>query len=98
MVWSVVIKRRLKKAILNHFIDFLGTSQVRSGNFDSSIFQDRLVSVTDWDSLCSIALREEIKEALWSINDNKSPGPDGFNSVFFKKAWSIVGKEICMVV
>lgn len=91
-------QEEIKKAILNHFIDFLGTSQVRSGNFDISIFQDRLVSVTDWDSLCSIPSKEEINEALWSINDNKSLGPDGFNSFFVKKAWSIVGKEICMVV
>lgn len=29
--------------------------------------------------------------ALFGIGDDKSPGPDGFSSYFFKKAWPIVG-------
>jgi len=31
---------------------------------------------------------EEIKVALWSINDSSSPGPDGFNSRFYKIHWN----------
>ena len=34
---------------------------------------------------------EEIKKAMFSINDSKAPSPDGFSSLFFKEAWSIVG-------
>ncbi|GKA71267.1 protein LAZ1, partial [Tanacetum coccineum] len=33
----------------------------------------------------------EIKGALFSIGDDKPPGPDGFNAAFFKKSWDIVG-------
>lgn len=29
---------------------------------------------------------EEIKVALFSIPDNKAPGPDGYNALFFKKS------------
>lgn len=29
---------------------------------------------------------------------NKSPGPDGFGSGFFKSAWNIVGDEVSEVV
>lgn len=53
---------------------------------------------SDWESLCGVAFEQEIKEALWSIRDDKSLGPDGFNNYFFKKAWGIVGKEICMAI
>nr|GEU84968.1 hypothetical protein [Tanacetum cinerariifolium] len=36
----------------------------------------------------------EIKEALFDIGDNKSPGPDGYIVVFFKK--HVVGQEVCL--
>lgn len=32
---------------------------------------------------------EEAKAALYSINDSKSPGPDGFSSKIFKLHWDI---------
>ncbi|XP_057958563.1 uncharacterized protein LOC131151336 [Malania oleifera] len=35
----------------------------------------------------------KIKNALFSIGDDKSPGPDGFSSCFFKKSWNIIEKE-----
>ncbi|KAH1114715.1 hypothetical protein J1N35_008093 [Gossypium stocksii] len=31
-------------------------------------------------------LMVEIKEAVWSCDENKAPGPDGFNICFFKKS------------
>jgi len=41
---------------------------------------------------------EEIKNALWSIPGNKSPGPDGFTSQFFKDAWTVCGKDFTKAV
>ncbi|XP_038999841.1 uncharacterized protein LOC120125471 [Hibiscus syriacus] len=41
---------------------------------------------------------EEIKEALWGQGNDKSPGPDGYNPCFFKKAWSIVGEDFKVVI
>ena len=38
--------------------------------------------------------QEEIKRAIFSMNDAKAPGPDGFNSLFYKKAWNIVGSDV----
>ncbi|KAL2901547.1 hypothetical protein RDABS01_026629 [Bienertia sinuspersici] len=37
---------------------------------------------------------EEIKEALISIPGSKTPGPDGYNSTFFKASWHIIGRDI----
>ncbi|KAH0756998.1 hypothetical protein KY290_020491 [Solanum tuberosum] len=33
--------------------------------------------------------KEEVKQALWAIDDNKSPGPDGYGSKFFKDCWGL---------
>ncbi|GJZ55471.1 RNA-directed DNA polymerase, eukaryota, reverse transcriptase zinc-binding domain protein [Tanacetum coccineum] len=41
---------------------------------------------------------KEIKEALFDINSSKVVGPDGYTSCFFKKAWNIIGTDICLAV
>ncbi|XP_058211744.1 uncharacterized protein LOC131323927 [Rhododendron vialii] len=40
----------------------------------------------------------EIKAALMSINGDKAPGPDGFNSLFFQKSWDVVGSDFVAAV
>lgn len=37
---------------------------------------------------------DEIKYALFSIPDEKSPSIDGFSNHFYKNAWEIVGEDI----
>ena len=41
---------------------------------------------------------EEIKDALFDIGDDKVPSPDGYTSCFFKRAWNIVGINVCSAV
>lgn len=41
---------------------------------------------------------QEIKEALWSIPDDKAPGLDGFNSAFYKASWSVVGEDMVQAI
>lgn len=41
---------------------------------------------------------EEIKSVIFSIGDDKSPGPDGFTAAFFKHAWDTVGTEVVNAV
>ncbi|GJW77890.1 hypothetical protein Tco_0139572 [Tanacetum coccineum] len=43
-------------------------------------------------------LDQEIKEAVFSLGDNKAPGPDGYSAAFFKEAWDIISVDICKVV
>ncbi|VFQ98410.1 unnamed protein product [Cuscuta campestris] len=40
----------------------------------------------------------EVKEALFSIGNDKAPGRDGFTAAFFKSKWNIVGQSLCEAV
>ncbi|KAL0295233.1 UNVERIFIED_CONTAM: hypothetical protein Sangu_3203000 [Sesamum angustifolium] len=40
----------------------------------------------------------EIKEAMFDIDEDSAPGPDGYTSGFFKSAWLVVGADICEAV
>ena len=42
--------------------------------------------------------RDEIRMAVWSCGENKSPGPDGYSFEFFRKYWSFVGPDFCEAV
>ncbi|GJZ98118.1 hypothetical protein Tco_0670571 [Tanacetum coccineum] len=36
----------------------------------------------------------EIREAIFAIRDNKSPGLDGYSTAFFKEAWDIIADDV----
>ncbi|GAU44256.1 hypothetical protein TSUD_400020 [Trifolium subterraneum] len=48
------------------------------------------LSNTDNDALIGVFSEKEIREAVWSCDRNKSPGPDGFNFNFLKTCWNVV--------
>ncbi|GKA07339.1 RNA-directed DNA polymerase, eukaryota, reverse transcriptase zinc-binding domain protein, partial [Tanacetum coccineum] len=92
-----VIKSRMHKSRINCVRDSKGTLYNRDDVVVQFVkhFQDFLGNVVDVKDYIEDA---EIKEAMFQIDGNKAPGPDGFSSHFFKRAWTIVGKDVCEVV
>lgn len=43
-------------------------------------------------------LEGEVKEALFSMDPYKAPGPDGFQPVFFRNYWHVISKDIWFLV
>ncbi|GJZ11096.1 zinc finger, CCHC-type containing protein [Tanacetum coccineum] len=41
---------------------------------------------------------DEIQSAMFSIGNDKVPGPDGYTSVFLKKSYDVVGMDVCNAV
>lgn len=39
-------------------------------------------------------ISEEIKSTFFDMDNNKTPGSDGFGALFYKKAWDIIGKDV----
>ncbi|GKC40489.1 3-ketoacyl-CoA synthase 11-like protein [Tanacetum coccineum] len=58
----------------------------------------KTVSAISASNMVREVTNEEIKAAMFDTGDDKSPGPDGYTFVFFKKGWNIVGYDVCNTV
>ena len=48
--------------------------------------------------LCQPFADSDIKKMLFSIPNHKSPGPDGYNSGFYKACWEDIGHLVCSAI
>jgi hypothetical protein len=76
----------------------LGTSSAISPIDEDVVHSGPCLDTTHSDFLLAPVTNETIKEALFSVGNNKAPGPDGFSSLFFKQSWDIVGADFCAAV
>lgn len=96
-------RMELPEAIRDKVVDFYNTlwgrdqrsASVAAGRV-TELFEPRL-SVEQSCNLGMEVSDNEIKHALFSIKDSKAPGPDGYNTYFFKKAW-LCGESFLSVV
>ena len=63
---------------------------------------DNLISpvITDEDNLllCAIPTIDEIKQTLFNLGSNKSPGPDGMSALFYKHYWKVINQDLIEAV
>ncbi|XP_022014922.1 uncharacterized protein LOC110914438 [Helianthus annuus] len=85
------------KALLDHYENFLGRKDNNLVNPSPELFVNKL-NPDKAQLMVREVSNEEIKNAMFDIGDNKASGPDGFSSVFFKKAWDTVGSDVCLVL
>uniref|UniRef100_A0A803MLN0 Reverse transcriptase domain-containing protein n=1 Tax=Chenopodium quinoa TaxID=63459 RepID=A0A803MLN0_CHEQI len=77
----------------------LGTQAFASGNVHpAEIAKGSVLSNEHSDNICRAFTARDVKRAVWSINDNKAPGPDGFSRKFFNATWDITGLDIIKVI
>lgn len=83
---------------VTYFHQFLGVARdVNEINDPGSLFVNK-VDVDEANRMVCDITNEEIKDAVFGIDDNKSPGPDGYTAKFYKKAWDIIGVDICKAI
>ncbi|GKE53758.1 RNA-directed DNA polymerase, eukaryota, reverse transcriptase zinc-binding domain protein [Tanacetum coccineum] len=80
-----VLRGRLNK---NRIMSVCAKDGKRYDNkmMDAEVLFDRKISMKEADLMIREVQDIEIKKALFDIDDDKAPGPDGFTSRFFKKS------------
>ncbi|VFQ96694.1 unnamed protein product [Cuscuta campestris] len=57
-------------------------------------YLEQTITPTDNDNIMKIPTEKEIRDAVWNLNPNSAPGPDGFNGNFFKSCWGIIKDDV----
>nr|GEY68036.1 hypothetical protein [Tanacetum cinerariifolium] len=81
------------KSLYELLVHDLGQADVANVFNDTNLFNTCLDEQNALNMVRSVSDRE-VKEALFSMGDDKSPGLDGYTAAFFKEAWTIVGDEV----
>ena len=86
----------VKKMVFEHFKNhFEGQETDLKVSIDLPFLK---LSVAEAASLEVPILIDEVKEAIWSCESSKAPGPDGFNFSFYKKAWHFIKEDLMRFV
>ncbi|KAJ0833348.1 putative RNA-directed DNA polymerase [Helianthus annuus] len=84
-------------AFVSHYEQFLGCAGQISLQPSPDIFTNKLDSDSANHMTRPVTL-EEVKSAMFSIGNDKAPGPDGYTAAFFKSSWQIVGSDVSNAV
>ncbi|GLT55053.1 hypothetical protein SLA2020_282060 [Shorea laevis] len=80
-----------------HFADFLSRRTSASVLSLSDLIQEEVRESENWN-LCRSPTDQEIKDALFDIPINSSPGPDGFTFGFFQHCWDFIQHDLVEAV
>lgn len=86
----------IHEGAVQFFKDLLLISPISMGVNDLALLTS-IITMEENLFLCKPPILEEVKDALWSIPKDSSPGPDGFSASFFITAWDIVKDDLLVV-
>jgi hypothetical protein len=85
-----------------HVVDHFSSLFTQAGSFvDNGLVEEVIPNlITDRinDMLTNIPSMEEIKSAVFSLNNDSAPGPDGFGACFFQTYWDIISQDVINAV
>ncbi|GJR31659.1 hypothetical protein Tco_1107891 [Tanacetum coccineum] len=82
---------------VNHYESFLGQPG-HTGEFNmDGLFLNTLEARAALNMVRAVTV-QEVKEAIFSMENDKSPGPDGYTAAFFKEAWEFIANDVIKAV
>ncbi|KAK1441229.1 hypothetical protein QVD17_07072 [Tagetes erecta] len=82
---------------VDHYKNFLGSETSVDMLNVQGLFTKRL-DVNMAGAMVREVTSDEIKDAMFSIGNDRAPGPDGFTAAFFKKSWDTVGSLVILAI
>jgi hypothetical protein len=85
----------LKEHITSYYQNLFGAP--KENNFtmlESRIDDIPQVSEVENDILTSLFIETEVKEAIFQMEHNKTPGPDGFPAKFYQVFWEVIKADL----
>ncbi|KAF5454683.1 hypothetical protein F2P56_024330 [Juglans regia] len=87
------LAKKVHLGAVDYFTNFL-TDMPQTEHANLSPLVGLEISEEDNSSLCHSPSEEEVKEAVFSIPEHSSPGPDGYGSSFYISCCHIVKEEV----
>ncbi|GJR76641.1 hypothetical protein Tco_0089006 [Tanacetum coccineum] len=84
-------------AFVSHYEAFLGQPGITTPFDSHDLFMARLDSDQALDMIKNVTA-QEVKDAMFSMGNDKSPGPDGYTACFFKECWDIVAADVTCAI
>lgn len=82
---------KIKDAFLEYYLQLLGSSENTTQVHVLTVKRGVILNENQWPHLLRRVTKEEIQSVMFSIPNDKSPGPYGYTSLFFKKCWADIG-------
>lgn len=83
----------MQNIVAGYFSDLFATEN--PSNYDAALEGLECLVSSETNVMLDVEpSSEEIKDALFQMHPNKSPGPDGMHALFFQKFWHIIGPDI----
>ncbi|XP_074265666.1 uncharacterized protein LOC141588110 [Silene latifolia] len=88
----------IQSAFLNYY-EMLLVSKATTTRVNRSIVnKGRIWNEAHKTALLAHVSKDEIKNIIFHIPDDKAPGPDGYSSKFYKDSWDIIGDEVTAAI
>ena len=85
-------------AFVNHFKELFSAHELQQEAFPAICNLGPKVMSDCFSALLSPISKDDVWQVILVMDNNKAPGPDGYNAFFFKKAWNIIGDDIFTVI